>query len=550
MPKDPCRKLIKRLPWQFYYWIGVTIIFAWAAWIRWAVPLDPIADPDTWGYLSPAVRKLTGGEFGHSSGRNFIYPGFLYLLLRAFGDFRAITVVQHCLGLLTGGLLLFTWRQARVFVANPRVGPGSYHALGLFAAAIFLLACEPIRFETQLRPEGVCAFLFSVNLYLVIQFTACCFIQNQRVGAAVYGGAVVFVSILLASVKPSFALVAIVALLPIGIFFFRHGWLWQKIALGTGAAASAALLLLPEHFLSRNDKVSQTFLPTTLFVIHANLIRDQMADDIERNAKVPYSRARIERVHTALSAEITKSIAAGPVHISTLGFDPDYLMYNHTSIAAQLRNEFGNDVSALCAFYWFYYWRIWQQRPLAVIEKIGRQMAIFYALKCPVYRQGKFWTLTDEYTRAVTSLDRELCAAYPASVEFMHRTELLARKAPVVQQRGYIRKPLAVLAATYLPLLLTAVALSALVFMQEERRRRLGWLAALVLFVYSYNLASCLEVAVIHSLQNPRYVAVQMYFTVLAQFLTILLILEVLLGGRALIGRKSANQLHSGPGKN
>ncbi len=145
MPKNPCRNLIERLPWQFYYWSGVTILFAYAAWQRFAVPLDPVADPDTWGYLSPALRELTGGAFGHTSGRNFLYPGFLYLLLRAFGDFRAITVAQHFLGLLAGGVLLLTWRRTRCFVANPRVSLGSHHVLGLLAAAIFLLASEPIR---------------------------------------------------------------------------------------------------------------------------------------------------------------------------------------------------------------------------------------------------------------------------------------------------------------------------------------------------------------------------------------------------------------------
>jgi hypothetical protein len=63
----------------------------------------------------------------------------------------------------------------------------------------------------------------------------------------------------------------------------------------------------------------------------------------------------------------------------------------------------------------------------------------------------------------------------------------------------------------------------------------------LVLFVYSYNLANCLEVAVIHSLQNSRYATVQMYFAVLAQFLAILLILEILLGSRALLGASAQN---------
>src|SRR5436190_19263285 len=100
-------------------------------------------------------------------GHNFIYPGFVYLLLRAFGDFRAITIAQHILGLLAGGMLLLIWRRARVFLSRPRVDHVSYHALGLLGTAIFLLASESIHFEMQLRPEGLCAFLFSMNLFFV-----------------------------------------------------------------------------------------------------------------------------------------------------------------------------------------------------------------------------------------------------------------------------------------------------------------------------------------------------------------------------------------------
>ncbi|SRR5436309_3452617 len=531
MCTTPYRPINKRSPWQICYWSGVVILFAWAAWQRFALPLDPIADPDLGWYLGPALNKIGSGGFSPMPyGHNFIYPGFVYLLLRAFGDFRAITVAQHILGLLAGGMLLLTWRRVRVFVPSPRVDRNIYDALGLLAAAIFLLASESIHFEMQLRPEGVCAFLFSINLFFVTQFTACCFVERRRVATAVYGIIAMLTAILLVSLKPNFALAAIVGLLPIGIFFFRRAWSWQKITLAGGAAASAALLLLPDYFLSRNDKASQTYLPLMLFAIHADLIRDQMAADLERNAKVPYPRDWLMRVQRALSDEIVKSSVVSPRHHSKIGFDYDYLMNNQTSIAAQLRREFDGDVSALCAFYWFYYRRVWLQRPLFVVKKIARQMAIFYAPRCPVYRQTKFLPLTDEYDRSLSSVGRqsyrEIRAEYPPAADFISRTELLARSAPVLQQRAYIRKSLLVLAVTYLPLLLIALTISVVVLSQKNWRRRLGWLAALVLFVYAYNMVSCLEVAVFHSLEVLRKVTVQMFFATLAQFFALWFILE------------------------
>jgi len=533
----PSRRSLATPVGQFAYWSAVTVIFAWAAWLRFRLPLDPIADHGTWGYLSPALRKLTGAEFGHTYGRNFIYPGFLYLLLRAFGDFRAITVIQHVLGLLAGAILLVTWRRLRAFVANPRISPVAYHALGLLAAAIFLLATDPVRFEMGLRPEGISAFLISFNMYVAIQFTACFFVEDRRVASIAYGIATVFSSIVLASAKPSFWLASIVMVLPVAMFFFQRGLMWQKVALGGGAAVSAALLLFPEHFLARNDEQSQTLLPSVLFAIHADLIRDQMADDLKHHAKIPYPREWLGRVYAALSAEITKSIAAGPVRLTTLGFDPDYLMYNRSSIAGQLRKEFSSHVSALCAFYWFYYWRIWHQRPLLVVKKIARQMAIFYAPKCPAYRLGKFLSLAEEYDRGMTSLNteayRKVWTAYSPAVEFMGRVELLARRAPIVQQPAYIGRPLGLLAATYVPLLFIALALSAAVLLQGRHRKRLGWLAALVLLAYLYNAAACLEVAVIHSLGYRRYLTVQMFLALLAQFLALWFLLESAIEMRA-----------------
>jgi hypothetical protein len=409
-----------------------------------------------------------------------------------------------------------------------------YRWVGLLGVAVYLFSGGPLLFERDIRPEGIGGFLVSINLYLVIQFSACCFLKRRQTATVVWGIAVVFSSILLASVKPSFRLTAMVALLPIAIFLFRPGWLWQKIALACGAALAVALLLLPGHFLLRHRRVDECYLPTQLFVIHANLIRDQMRADLESGAKVPYPWQWLSRVHNVLATEISKSSAAGPHYYSTLGFNPDYLMWNQTSIVRKLQQEFGDNTSGLCAFYRFYYWRVWRQRPLLVVKKIAGQLAIFYGLKCPAYRLRKSVSLTDEYDRSVRLLEpfRELWTAYPPAVAFMNRTALLARSAPVIEQPIYVRKPHEILAATYLVLLLIALALSAFVFMQKERRRRFGWLAALILFTYAYSFANCLEVAIVHSLANPRYTSVQMFIAILSQFLTIVLILEVFLESR------------------
>src|SRR5215831_13366238 len=134
---------------------------------------------------------------------------------------------------------------------------------------------------------------------------------------------------------------------------------------------------------------------------------------------------------------------------------------------------------------------------------------------------GEAWLGSESYRKTWT--------AYPPALEFMDRTQLLTENSPVLRQPAYIGKLLDILAATYLPLLFTTLGFGVMLLFQRRHRSRLGCLVALVLFVYLYSLASCLEVATIHSLENPRYMIVQMYFAILAQFLALWLIFEVVL---------------------
>jgi hypothetical protein len=517
------------------YGTAVVALFAWAAWLRFSLPLDPIADPDTWGYLSPALNKLLGSGFVHE-GRNFVYPAFLFFLLRVFGDFRAIAITQHLLGLVAGALLLVTWRRLRLFVPASRLSPFVHDGVGLIAAAIFLVAGEPIRAEMQLRPEAVCAFLLSLNLYFAIGFIALTFLEPRR-PAVWLGTWAALTTVLLCSVKPSFVFMALVPLLPLGIFFLCRNWLWQKIALGSGIVIGTASLLLPEYFLSRDDDLGRAFLPTTLFVVHADLIRDQMADDLARTATVPYPRDWLSRVQDQLSAEIAQSSVVDRRFYPSLGFYPEYLMYNENSTTAQLAREFNYDLPAVSAFYRFYYWRTWRQRPLQMMKKVARQMAIFYAPLCPAYDRSKTMPLMIWYRLGLSSIDHdsysEVWKAYPPALEYMRRAESLAQRAPAIEQRKVLRMALTFLAGAYLPLLASTLALAAATLFRRDYRRHVGWLVALTLFVFLYNAAACLEVAIINSLEVPRYSTVQFFFTLLAELLALRLLAETLLQMRA-----------------
>jgi hypothetical protein len=311
------------------------------------------------------------------------------------------------------------------------------------------------------------------------------------------------------------------------------------MALGTGAAIGAALLLLPEYFLSRDNDLGRAFLPTTLFVGHANMIRDQMADDLARAATLPYPADWLSRVHGQLSAEIAQSVADRGL-IPSLGHSPDYLMYKENSIVAQLAREFKYDMAAVSEFYRFYYWRTWRHRPFPMMKKVARQMTIFYAPICPAYDRTKTMPLTIWYRLGFSILSHssysEAWKAYQPAVEFLRRSESMAQRARAIEQRRVVRMALAFLARAYLPLLGVSLVLAAATLFRRDYRKRLGWLVALTLFVFLYNAAACLEQAIINSLGVPRCSTVQFFCTLLAEFLAAWLLMETALRKRVRSG--------------
>jgi hypothetical protein len=161
------------------YWIAVVSLFTYAAFLRFRLPLEPILDYDIWGYLSPAVGKLIGTGFAHHL-RNYFYPFFLFLVLKCFSDFRPIAITQHLLGLAPGAIFLLAWQRIRSFMPAPRL-PHLVHAfIGLIAVAIYLTGEEPIRFETDVRPEGIISFLAILNIFLILEFWHRCYLRSMR----------------------------------------------------------------------------------------------------------------------------------------------------------------------------------------------------------------------------------------------------------------------------------------------------------------------------------------------------------------------------------
>jgi hypothetical protein len=226
-------------------------------------------------------------------------------------------------------------------------------------------------------------------------------------------------------------------------------------------------------------------------------------------------------------------LEANPGHYPSLGFDPEYLMYRENSIDAVLHREFLGDIGEPRTFYRFYYGRALLRQPVRILAKIGRQMSLFYGPPCGAYNPAKHLSLRAFYDASAnemnTALVRHVFGKYKPAIDFLHRSGEIATEPTQLKQQAYIRRPLLAHAESYVASLATAFLLSAIALSRASLRRRWGWLAAVVLLSYWYNFATCFECAALNSLEVYRYMTVQLIFTLLAQFLTILFGLELLI---------------------
>jgi hypothetical protein len=355
--------------------------------------------------------------------------------------------------------------------------------------------------------------------------------------------ATIFSALLVGSAKPSFWLAALASMVPVLSIFFRHAWGRQKILLGLGAAISIAILILPEYFLARHDREGAFLLPTLLFVEHADIIRDQLGRDLDGAAPLPYPREFLAGVRAKFESEFPKSVVSSLHRYPSLGFDPEYFIYQQDSICATLLHAFRGDLAALGRFYRFCYMRALLHQPRRMVARAAWQIAIFYFPKCGAYSFQKSQDLQREYQAGVRILnglrDTSIHVVSPTSfsvisnfakfqpaMESLGRATLLARESHSLTQSSWLNRTLSRLAKTYFAGLCLTLLLAIAVWSRATLRHRLGWLAAVVLFSYAYSFAVCFELSLINSLDIHRYMTAQMIVALFTQFLTGLFVLE------------------------
>src|SRR5262245_31883660 len=92
-------------------WIGLLVLIAAAAAVRFRISPVAVSEWDSWGWLDPALNWLGGTGFRERFEREWLYGAFIAACLRLTGSFSGYIVIQQILGLIAGILMWLTWRR-------------------------------------------------------------------------------------------------------------------------------------------------------------------------------------------------------------------------------------------------------------------------------------------------------------------------------------------------------------------------------------------------------------------------------------------------------
>lgn len=500
---------------------------------RFTLPLVPIFDADSPNYLWPALLKLNGDGFVHNAGLNFLYPGWLFVLLRIFSDFRAIIVFQHLLGVAAGIFLLLGWNRLHALDPAPFLRKAVHEAIGLFGAGIYLLSPIPVLFELHIRPEALCLSVQLLSFWLIAKSLFHRRAANRRKIVA-YGMAAVASAFLLCSLKPSYTLTALLVIAFVSWIILRAGLSWKLRAIFfAGVVVTALVFFVPERLLARGDRLTKMFLPETLFSVHANIIRDQIGDDLARGAPVPFPRRWLQPAYEDLGVEVSRARVVSPSPFSLLGFNPDFLMNGEHAIFNRWLEQLRND-DELERFLTYYYWRALRHRPFSFSAKIAREFGVFYRWDCPAFAAHQRIPLVAwHYGQSILVIKEpenwEQIGKTVAGGRLLAQTEELLSRETMFNSGKRVAFYHSVLARSYLPGLMIGVGLALWVLLVRKPSGQEQWPSLLLIFLFVLNFGNVLAISTVHSMEVLRYSTVQFSAALVAELWTIRYLLEFIL---------------------
>ena len=486
--------------------LSVVLVLGWKAWHGW--PTVPLSDPDTWGYLNPALSWLSGLGFEQTDGRDWLYPTFLILFLKTTGSFTGIVAWQKFLGVIGGILMAVTWRCWVSMLPFNRWVLFLLSLLGAVPIYVQLVNQQNIFFEMSIRPEAVLSCFVYAQLACLMGYCKYRWQTPRALPSLLLGAAAIVLAYACILLKPSWYLAAAATAVPVFLGLFGKSLPLQTRLLtpALGIVASLLILWLPPKAFVIRDSASATLLPDAIFCVHARLVASSLDAKLAAMPDADPGKAKLQAFVNVLKSEIHNS-EIGHRTYEKLGFDPDYLMHSDV-LSAAIDNYTDKDRKKFGAFCMTSYRDAVFHNPGGFAKKIFDQFTYFLFPESKIFFTDRI-NLKKGYQETVAALNPNQTTAFKPEVREMYR-RYVADAAVQLASTGTLGKDPKVRAfrqaftPCILPVeLLFLAALLATLIWSPLRPLRLGGWAAFMFF--SAPLGNAVEVCLVHALDIYRY---------------------------------------------
>jgi uncharacterized membrane protein YhaH (DUF805 family) len=486
-------------------WLVLLAVLA-AAWkARSGMPAVPISDPDTWGYLNPALSWLGGLGFQQTAGRDWFYPALLTLSLKTTGSFAGIALWQKFVGISSGLVMAVSWRCWVSTLRLRRPAQFFVSLIGALPISIQLMNPQSILFEMAISPEAVLPFFVYAQFACLIGYYKYRWQTPRALPSMVLGAAAIVLSFACLLLKPSWLFSAAITAAPVfaGLFGSAQSIKTRLFTPVLGVVFSLLILWLPSAAFFIKDTSSIIFLPDVLFSVHAKLIEPMLEARLAALSASDPQKPNLQALVDELKSEIRTAEAEKPYE--KLGFNADYLITSRNLVDAIYRCA-GNDNKKFRAFCFSCYADAALYDPLAFGRKIWGQFTYFlFPNPATFFRERS--DLPRFYRDSDAILQPELSDRFSPDVRSMY----LQYKAALVVQGGSALKLKSafpsfrqVIAPLALPLeILFLLAFAASLVCAPLRDLRLsGWAAA---SLFSAPLGNAAMASMVHALDVERF---------------------------------------------
>lgn len=489
-------------------WVGLAILLAVAAQARFSIAPVAVSEWDSWGWLKPALGWIGGLGFREEYEREWLYGAFIAGALRLTGSFAGYVIIQQILGLAAAVLMWLTWRTwISLFPKNLLLEIGST-VIALGAIGLYLINPISRALELAIRPEAIMPFVAFAQLLAITLYCKYRWHKPRALPAMVAGALSLLLAVAMYILKPNWLLAVPATTLPVFLGMFGSG-LPRVPRLATPATGFVLVFLflwLPDKLLFQRTTATRVVLPMTLFTIHADIIRESMAGELQAEGTATERRAFLTGFLPVLDREMADA-KKEKIYYTRLGFDPDYLMYRaklFPTLSAE--NQMGPE--ELAAFCKSSFLDALRREPSLYARKVLWQMEYFFRPDDGTFFRKRI-ALDGLYQYVVSTLPAAPDGKWNGSTQAIFQTYLdsvRARTATTDQleikkgPRNFLSKNKVLapwLAGGFL------LVLAVVLLWQPLSAYRLPGLVALIF--YSAPFGNALTVAMVHALDNSRY---------------------------------------------